>query len=114
MFTSSWSPSLDLALLLPVTLPELLSVLAEPPVSNLPRVRRERRGAGGLTKSTKDPAPIALVDWLQCAEDTLSTVMVGKGEMLCTGSKEAYCIKSQVLRRGLNNRHNHLSLRRLV
>ena len=55
LLTSYPSPSLGLALLLPAALPELLSALLEPPASKHPRVRRERRGDGALTKSAKDP-----------------------------------------------------------
>jgi hypothetical protein len=86
LLTSSSSPSLGPALLLPATLPELLPVLVESPASKLPRVRRGRRGGGALTKSAKDPALPAPADLLRWVEDALPLVMVGGDEMLCTGS----------------------------
>ena len=86
LLTSSSSPSLGPALLLPAALPELLPVLVEPPASKLPRVRRERRGGGALTKSAKDPALPAPADLPRWAEDTLPLVTVGGDEILCTGS----------------------------
>ena len=60
LLPSSGSPSLDPAMLLPAMLlpamlPQLLSILAEPPTSKLPRVRRERRGGGAPTKPAKRP-----------------------------------------------------------
>ena len=55
LLTSSGSPSLDPAMLLPAMLPQLLSILAEPPASKLPRVRREHRGGGAPTKPAKRP-----------------------------------------------------------
>ena len=76
LLNSSSSPSLGPVLLLPAALPEVLPVLVEPPASKLPRVRRERRGGGALTKSAKDPA-LPGVDLLRCAE--------GEG-ILCTCS----------------------------
>ena len=75
LLNSSSSPSLGPVLLVPAALPEVLAVLVEPPASKLPRVRRERRGGGALTKSAKDPALPGVL--LRCAE--------GEG-MLCTGS----------------------------
>jgi hypothetical protein len=65
LLASSSSPSLGPVLLLPAALPELLAVLVEPPASKLPRVRRERRGGGALTKSAKDPVLPAPPDLLQ-------------------------------------------------
>ena len=50
LLTSSGSPSL-----LPAMLAQLLSILAEPPASKLPRVRRELRGGGAPTTPAKRP-----------------------------------------------------------
>ena len=49
------SPLLDSAVLLSAALPELFPALVEPPTSELPRVRRERRGGSALINSAKNP-----------------------------------------------------------
>jgi hypothetical protein len=59
----------DHAFLHPTTLPEPLSILAEPPASKLPRVRYERRSGGALTKMAKDPVFAAPADLLRWAEE---------------------------------------------
>ena len=74
---SSWSTLLDPALLLPATLPELMSILPRPPARKLPRVRCERGGGGALTKSAKGPALPSTADLLRRAEDTLPMVIDG-------------------------------------
>jgi hypothetical protein len=64
----------------------VLPLLVVPPASKLPRVRRERRGGGALTKSAKEPvlpAPAPLLRW---AEVALPFVTAEGEGMVCTGN----------------------------
>src|SRR6266702_175477 len=89
LLTSSSSPSLGPALLLPATLPGVLPDRLVPPASKLPRVGRTRLGGGALTKSANEPALPVPEPLLRCADDAplllIPETTEGDG-VLCTGS----------------------------